>query len=120
MFFLLRSRYPWQQLIEKPPTNRYRCAEKYPKDKNRNKRESKPNTIFNEIQQFAYVLGTKEREILFIQQSSISISRDTIHEGSTPIFIARKSQGFRKPQFNSTPKQKNSPNSNRRANSPVG
>jgi len=39
-----------------------------------------------------------------IQQSSTNIFRDIIHEGSTPIFIVRESQGFRKTQLDSTPK----------------
>ena len=46
--------------------------------------------------------------------------RNTIHEGSIPIFIIRESQGFRKSQLDSTPNQKRSPNPNRRTDSPVG
>jgi len=43
-------------------------AEKYPEIKNKETRE-KTNTIFNEVRQFAYILGARGREILLIQQS---------------------------------------------------
>ena len=64
------------------------------------KQERKPNTIFNEIRQFAYVLVV--REILLIQQLFTACSLLTIHEGSAPLFIPRESQDFRKPQLDST------------------
>jgi len=74
------------------------APEKYQKGKNKINKERKPNTIFNEIRQFAYVLGARETEIFLIQQPITSSSRvfwdtfrDTIHEGSTLLFITRES-----------------------------
>ena len=65
-------------------------AEKYPHDKNREIREKKQaNKIFNEVRQFTYILGVREREIFI--DSTINTRkyqrdtlRDTIHEGSNP------------------------------------
>ena len=57
-----------QQPIRNPPIKIDDAAEKYPENKNKETRE-KSNTIFNEVQQFAYVLWAKEREILLIKQS---------------------------------------------------
>jgi len=79
----------------------------------------KSNTIFNEVWQFAYVLGARGRD--FIDSTiKTSFSLHTIHGGSTSLFITRESQGFRKPQLNSTSNQKRSPNPSRRTDSPVG
>ena len=63
------------------------------------------NTIFNYVRQFAYVLGGGERDLI---DSTVDTNffRDTIHEGSTPLLIARESQCFRKPQLDSIPFQK--------------
>ena len=54
----------------------------------RNNRDKQTNTIFNEVRQFAYVLGVRERDFI---DSTINTSkyqmdtfRDTIHEGSSP------------------------------------
>ena len=48
--------------------NRDRCSEKVPACTWTKKQERKhANTKFNEVQQFAYVLGVREREILLIQ-----------------------------------------------------
>jgi len=54
---MLRAR---QQSMRNPPIELDE-AEKYPKNKNKETRE-KANTIFNEVRQFAYALGTRERE----------------------------------------------------------
>ena len=59
---VLRAR---QQPIKNPPIE-IDAAEKYSENKNKETRE-KANTIFNEVQKFAYVLG-QGREILLIQQ----------------------------------------------------
>ena len=42
------------------------AVEKYPDNKNKETRE-KANTRFNEVRQFAYVLGARGTEILLIQ-----------------------------------------------------
>ena len=47
---------------EKPQSTERDAPEKYPKDKN-NKQGREPNTIFNEVRQFAYVLEARGREI---------------------------------------------------------
>ena len=75
--------------LEESQTTERDAAEKYPHDKNRETTREKANTIFNEVRQFAYVLGTREREILLIQQSITrgyqrDFQRDTIHKGSNP------------------------------------
>ena len=57
----------------------------------------------------------QEKEILLIQQSSTGCSLLTIYESFTPLFIVRESQGFRKPQMDSAPFQKRSPNRSRRS-----
>ena len=51
---------------QQPVRNPIDAAEKYPEIKNKETRE-RANKIFNEVQQFAYVLGVREREILLIQ-----------------------------------------------------
>ena len=51
---------------QQPARNQIDAAEKYPEIKIKETRE-KANTIFNEVLQFAYVLGAREREILLIQ-----------------------------------------------------
>ena len=48
------------------PSKREGAAEKYPKDKNKITRE-KANTMFNEVRQYAYVLGVREKKILLIK-----------------------------------------------------
>ena len=40
-------------------------AEKYPENKKKETRE-KANTIFNEVRQFAYVFGVRERDFIDI------------------------------------------------------
>ena len=63
----------------------------------KNTMEKQANTIFNEVRQFAYVLGARERDFidstinynLFLLQGISKrdfqrIFRDTIHEGSSP------------------------------------
>ena len=52
---------------QQPVRNLIDAEEKYPEIKNKETRE-KANTIFNDVRQFAYVLGAREREILLIQQ----------------------------------------------------
>jgi len=47
-------------------------SEKYPHVKNRKTIEKTSHTIFNEVRQFAYILGA--REILLIQQSTTTCS----------------------------------------------
>ena len=66
----VEPRMLWYHLLrarQQPARNLIDATEKYPKIKNKETRE-KANTIFNEVRQFAYVLGTKGREILLIQQ----------------------------------------------------
>ena len=71
--------------------------EKQPTRQNSKQQRKAINTIFNEVRQRAYVLGVREREILFIQQSIQTNTRgilertfrDTIHEGSSPYLCHR-------------------------------
>ena len=55
-----------RQPMRNPPI-KIDAVEKFSENKNKETRE-KANTIFNEVRQFAYVLGTREIEILLIQQ----------------------------------------------------
>jgi len=66
--------------------------EKYPtRREQRNNREKQANTVFNEVRQFAYVLGVRERDFI---DSTINTSKYRgilstifsylIHEGSNP------------------------------------
>ena len=41
-----------------------RCNRDVPKRQEQNNKREKPNTIFNEILQFVYVLGTRERDLI--------------------------------------------------------
>ena len=66
----------WYHLLGAPGNNQLRNPKQLRKihQKNTqkirtNEQERKANTIFNEVRQFAYVLGAREREILLIQQS---------------------------------------------------
>ena len=54
---------------QQPARNPIDAAEKFPKKSKNKETGEKANTIFNEVWQFAYVLGVREREILLIQQS---------------------------------------------------
>ena len=67
---LLRAR---QQPMRNPPIE-IDAAEKYPHDKTEKQERKQANTIFNEVRQFAYVLGARGREILLIQQSITTCS----------------------------------------------
>ena len=67
-----------------------------PKRQEKKQQERKQTQYLTRFDHLPTSLG-QEKENLLIQQSSTSIFRDTIHEGSTPIFIIRESQGFRKP-----------------------
>jgi len=85
----LRAR---QQPIRSPLIE-INAAEKYPENKNKETRE-KANTIFNEVRQFAYVFRAREKKILLIQTTNTICTLYIIQEGSTPLFITRKTQGF--------------------------
>jgi len=66
--------------------------EKQPTRQNNEQQRKAINTVFNEVRQCAYVLGAREREILLIQQSIQTNTReklegtfrDIIHEGYNP------------------------------------
>ena len=108
--------------IEESQLTERDAAGKYPKDKN-NKQERKPTQYLMRFGNLPTSSG-QGGEILLIQQPiqvfPRDFSGDTIHEGSTPIFIARESQGFRKPQLGSTPNQKRNLKLFRRTDSPIG
>ena len=63
------------------------AAEKYPHEKKQRERKQ-VNTIFNEVRQLAYILGTRERDFIDstinTREYQRDTSRDTIHEGSKP------------------------------------
>jgi len=72
----LRAR---QQLARNPID----AAEKYSKN------NKKANPIFNEVRQFAYILGVRERD--FIDSTTNTIcTLHTIQEGSATLFIAKE------------------------------
>jgi len=50
----------------------------------------KPKIIFNEVRQFAYVLEAKGRDFID-STTNTSFFLRTIHEGFTPLFIAKES-----------------------------
>ena len=72
------------------------------------------NTVFNEVRQFAYVLGARERERFYWFKNQYKlIQRDTWGIflrfntwGLYPLFIATESQDFRKPWLDSAPNRK--------------
>ena len=67
--------------------------------------KEKANTIFNDVWQFAYVLGVRETD--FIDSTTNTIcTLHTIQEGSASLFIAKETQEFRKSQLNSSSIQK--------------
>jgi len=70
------------------------AAEKYPEKKNRETRE-KANTIFNKVRQFAYVLRSRERDFIY-STTNTTCTLHTIQDDSTPLFIARETQDFRR------------------------
>ena len=104
-----------QQLVR----NLIDAVEKYPEIKNKETRE-KANTIFNEVRQFAYVFGVRERD--FIDSTTNTIcTLHTTQEGS--LFTPKETQEFRKPQLDLSPIQKQSLNPKRRdprPDTPVG
>jgi len=107
---------------QQPARNPIDTAEKYQEIKNKETKK-KANTIFNEVRQFAYVLGARERD--FIDSTTNTIyTLHTIKEGSDPLFIAKETQEFRKPQLDSSLIKKQSLNPKRRdrsaSRSPVG
>ena len=69
------------------------AAEKYLKDKNNKPTREKANTIFNEVRQFSYVLGARKKEILLIQQLSISIQKYNSW-GLYPYIYSQRFPGF--------------------------
>jgi len=69
--------------------------------------------MFNEVRQFAYVLWARETDFID-STTNIICTLYTIQEGSAPLFIAKKTQEFRKPQLDSSSIQKQSPHPERR------
>jgi len=70
----------------------HRCSREVPpNDKNKETIGRKQNTRFNEVRQFAYVLGARKREC-FIDSITNTISCSTYEEDSASLFIAKETQ----------------------------
>ena len=85
-YFLLRSRYPWQQPIEEPQKTERDAIEKYPKDKNNNQQERKQIQYLTRFDNLTTSSEQEGREILLIQQSIQFCTLHIIQEGSSPLF----------------------------------
>ena len=102
----------WQQ----PMRNSNQLREMHQRSTQRQEQNKQERKQTQYLTRFCLCLSDKgEREILLIQWSSTSFSRDTIHGSFTPLFIAKESQDFRKSQLDSTLFQKRSPNPIRRS-----
>ena len=99
---MLRAR---RATINEKPNQQREMHQRSTQKTRTNKQERKVNTIFNEVRQFAYVFGARERDFI---DSTINYKflPVTIHEGPSPLFIARESQRLRKLQLDSSSDQK--------------
>ena len=97
---------------QQPARNSIDSTEKHPKN-NKNKKQERKQTQY--LTRFGNLPTSSRQERDFIDSTTNTIcTLHTIQEGSSSLFIAKKTQEFRKPRLDSSPIQKRSPNPERK------